>query len=260
MAISGDPSLAPLLFFGRVMHARLRPRRNIFSYRVFFVRMAVQALDKAGGPLFSLDRFNLFSVHRRDYGPRDGSSLESWIRNLLQREGITTADGAIWLQTFPRVLGYVFNPVSFWLCLDNSNQLRAALCEVNNTFGEHHTYLISHPDQRPILPTDSLRAAKVFHVSPFCEVKGQYRFSFEPDAKRALFRIDYDDEDGMLLLTSVSGAAQPLGTRSLLWAFFAYPLMTLGVIARIHWQALRLWMKRVPFFSKPVPPVERVTR
>lgn len=260
MAGGADRGLDPLIFFGRVMHARLRPRRNVFSYRVFFIRVAVNAIEKLQRPLFSVDRFNVFSFRRRDYGPRDGSNLEHWIREVLAREGLNSADGEVWLQTFPRVLGYVFNPVSFWLCHDRAGELRAVLCEVNNTFGEHHYYLISHADQRAIQRTDSLTARKVFHVSPFCEVKGQYRFSFEPKIDGSLMRIDYDDLDGALLLTSVSGAGQRLRTSHLCRSFFAYPWMTLAVIARIHWQALRLWMKRVPFFSKPVPPVERVTR
>lgn len=260
MANGGHDGLKPLLFFGRVMHARLRPRKHVFSYRVFFIRARVDALHQLRGPLFAVDGFNVFSLRLRDYGARDGTDLEQWIRELLRRERITQADGEVWLQTFPRVLGYVFNPVSFWLCFDRSRQLRAVLCEVNNTFGEHHYYLLSHEDQRPIDVSDALLARKVFHVSPFCEIKGQYRFGFNPDVTGSLFRIDYDDSDGMLLLTSVSGTGEPMRTGRLAWAFIAYPWMTLGVIARIHWQALRLWVKRVPFFSKPLPPVERITR
>ena len=148
--------MLPLLFFGEVMHSRLRPRRNRFVYRVFFLRVRVDRLDTLRGPLFSLDRWNLFSLHRRDHGARDESELEPWIRGLLAHEGLDSADGEIWLQTFPRMLGYVFNPVSFWLCHDRAGALRTVLCEVNNTFGERHNYLLAHPDQRPILPGDRL--------------------------------------------------------------------------------------------------------
>jgi DUF1365 family protein len=248
------------LFFGNVMHSRLRPRRNRFRYRVFFLRVPVDRPEALERPLLSVERFNLFSFHRGDHGPRDGSALEPWIRALLAREGIDSADGEIWLQTFPRVLGYVFNPVSFWLCHDRAGALRAVLCEVNNTFGEHHNYLLAHPDHRPIVDGDRLAARKVFHVSPFCEVRGGYRFRFQFREGACAVRIDYHDADGLLLATAVSGRPAPLGTRNLLRAFVLYPWMTLGVILRIHWQALRLWLKGVPFHAKPFPPSEETTR
>jgi len=250
----------PQLFFGHVMHARLRPKRNVFSYRVFFLRFSVTRLDGLERPLFSVDRLNLFSFHRRDHGPRDGSDLERWIRLLLEREGLRRADGEIWLQAFPRVLGYVFNPVSFWFCHDRAGRLRAVLCEVNNTFGEHHNYLLAHRDERPIEPGDVLAARKVFHVSPFCEVTGAYRFRFALDPAATRVRIDYDDPAGKLLVTSVSGRARPLTSARLAAAFVLYPWMTAAVIARIHWQALRLWLKGVRFVSKPTPPVQETTR
>lgn len=252
--------MRPLLFFGQVMHSRLRPRRNRFVYRVFFVRVRIDCIEALRGPLFSLDRWNLFSLHWRDHGARDGSELEPWIRRLLAREGLDSADGEIWLQTFPRMLGYVFNPVSFWLCHDRAGALRAVLCEVSNTFGEHHNYLLVHPDQRPILPGDRLTARKVFHVSPFCEVEGRYRFQFDLDGGTCAVRIDYDDARGPLLATAVRGRSQALTTRGLVRAFFGYPWMTLAVILRIHWQALRLWAKGVPFFTRPLPPVQETTR
>jgi hypothetical protein len=260
MAVGGIGGIAPLIFFGRVMHARLRPKSNVFSYRVWFLRVPLSALDRLRGPLFSIDRPNLFSLRTRDLGPRDGSPWLPWIRALLAENGIDAADGEVWLQCFPRVLGYAFNPVSFWLCHDRAGGLRAVLCEVNNTFGEHHNYLLAHPDQRPIVPGDELAARKVFHVSPFCAVSGGYRFRFETDPAATRVRIDYDDPQGRMLITTVSGAARPVATAALLRAFFAYPWMTAGVIARIHWQALRLWLKGVPFFSKPLPPVRETTR
>lgn len=252
--------MSALLFSGRVMHHRVRPTRHRFSYRVFFIRFRLDRMDALAGPLLSVDRHNLFSVRAADYGPRDGSNLQHWIRALLWREGIAAADGEIWLQTFPRVLGYVFNPVSFWLCHDRQGALRAVLAEVNNTFGEHHHYLLAHSDGRPIAADDELSARKVFHVSPFFEVRGTYRFRFRADPGDSLFRIDYEDERGKLLYTTISGRAQPLTTGALAKAFVRRPLMTVGVIARIHYQALRLWLKRVEFFSKPLPPAHELTR
>lgn len=248
------------IFFGRVMHARLRPRRNAFSYRVFFLRFPVDRTDALRHPLFSVNRWNLFSFHFRDHGARDGSAPGPWIRELLGREGIDQADGEIWLQAFPRMLGYVFNPVSFWLCHDRAGALRSVVCEVNNTFGEHHCYLLAHPDQRPIQTGESLAARKVFHVSPFCEVKGSYAFRFRVGEDASHIGIDYRDPHGALLLTSVWGEGRPFGTGSLLRAFFLYPWMTFGIIARIHYQALKLWWKGVPFFTKPAPPEQELSR
>jgi uncharacterized protein len=241
----------PLLFFGEVMHSRLRPRRNRFVYRVFFLSLRVDQIDALRGPLFSVDRWNLFSLHRRDHGARDGSELEPWIRGLLAREGLDRTDGPIWLQTFPRVLGYVFNPVSFWLCHDRAGGLRAVLCQVRNTFGEHHNYLLAHCDQRPILRGERLTARKVFHVSPFCEIDGCYRFRFALDRGACAIRIDYDDTHGPLLVTSLRGRGEAMTTRSLARAFAYYPWMTLAVIPRIHWQALRLWLKGCRFRPHP---------
>lgn len=252
--------MSALLFSGRVMHYRVRPTRHRFNYRVFFIRFSLDQMESLQGALFSLNGSNLFSLRVADYGPRDGSDLRPWIRALLTREGLPFADGEIWLQTFPRVLGYAFNPVSFWLCHDRTGALRAVLAEVNNTFGEYHHYLLSHRDGRPIMAGDELTARKVFHVSPFIDVRGTYRFRFRTDPTDSLFRIDYEDGTGTLLYTTISGQAEPLSSRALALAFARGPLMTLGVMARIHYQALRLWLKRVEFFAKPTPPARDLTR
>jgi hypothetical protein len=250
---------APQICFGQVMHRRLRPAENRFVYGVFYLRVPVDDVRSLARPLLSVNRWNLLSFHERDHGPRDGSALEPWIRALLARHGVA-ADGEIVLQAFPRVLGYVFNPVSFWLCHDRTGALRAVLAEVNNTFGESHNYLIARPDGGPIGEVDWLEARKVFHVSPFCRVEGRYRFLFGGQGRRNLARIDYHDGEGRLLVTSIAGEAEPLTTRALLRAFLLHPWMTVGVVLRIHWQALRLWLKRVPFFAKPLPPAEETTR
>lgn len=250
----------PRLYLGRVIHRRLRPAANRFSYRVFYLGVPLSRVEALENRWFSVNRANLFSLRFADYGAQDGSHPLAWIRGLLADAGIDRADGEIWLQTFPRVLGYVFNPVSFWYCEDREGGVRAILCEVNNTFGERHRYLLAHADGRPIRRGETLGARKVFHVSPFNPVSGEYRFRFEMPGERSLARIDYCDADGDILHTSISGTAVPYSSAALLRAFFGYPWMTVGVIARIHWQALRLLGKRVPFFSKPVPPGDYVTR
>jgi uncharacterized protein len=260
-------SNSPQLCIGKVYHKRLRPALHAFTYGVYFLRLPLRALQhspiKLG--LFSHNRFNLLSFWDRDHG--DGQQpLLNWIDALLKAEGIADADGEIWLQTFPRVLGYVFNPVSFWFCHNQQGQLRAVLAEVSNTFGERHSYLLDTGS----LITDGaeLTARKIFHVSPFCAVEGSYRCRFirtlqesgDKQGERTVARIDYDDDAGPLLLTSISGSAHVLSNAVIAQVFFFYPLMTFGVMAKIHWQALRLWLKRVPFFSKPIPPTQEISR
>jgi DUF1365 family protein len=259
-AVSRLPD-GPRLLFGRVAHFRKRPARHGFAYPVFALRVPLSAIDRLAGPFFGVDRFNLFSFMRRDFGPRDGGALEPWARAILAGGGLAAAaDGEIVLQAFPRMLGYVFNPIGLWYCHDRAGQLRAVICEVANTFGERHNYLVSHPDRRPILASDWLTAPKVFHVSPFCAIEGKYRFHFSSRGGSHVARIDYHDRDGPLLVTAISGDEAEVTSARLLRTFFAYPLMTLGVIARIHWHAIRLWAKRVPWFAKPDPPLQETTR
>lgn len=258
MAIMNSAALS--VIHGSVMHRRLRPARNQFTYGAFSLALPLSRLAELPALGIALNRRALVSFYDRDHGERDGSPLESWMRKLLATEGVR-AEGEIVLYAFPRMLGFVFNPVSFWVCHDREQNVRAVLCEVCNTFGEQHNYLLAHADGRPLLSGETLRARKVFHVSPFCEVKGDYRFRFHFSPERWLARIDYDDERGETLLeTSVSGSAEPLSrdvVRRLLWR---YRWFTLGVLARIHWQAARLWVKRVPYVAKPQPPLQRTTR
>lgn len=271
------------LCFGQVRHARMRPVLHAFNYGVYFLRLPLRTLaeqaqsEKSGDSrsastsggkhawFFSRNRFNILSFRDNDYG--DGKQpLINWIDNLLQQEGLTDVDGEIWLQTFPRVLGYVFNPVSFWFCHDRNGALRAILAEVSNTFGERHCYLLDTGDTMRY--GVELRARKIFHVSPFCQIDGDYHFRFmradrsmrQQTSERHIACIDYHDAQGLLIQTSISGTSQPLSTRLIAKAFFLYPFMTFGVIAKIHLQALKLWIKRVPFFRKPPPPSCDISR
>jgi DUF1365 family protein len=258
------------LFVGEVLHRRVKPVANAFRYRVFFLKFPLHRMAELSNAVFSVNRFNLLSFHHADHG--DGGDPLAWVRALLAREGVADADGEVWLQCFPRVLGYVFNPVSFWYCHRADGALRAVVAEVNNTFGERHCYLLEsrrggtsgaaepRAPAPAIKPGQLLIAPKVFHVSPFCAIEGGYRFRFIEGDARTVARIDHHDSAGDLLHTSVSGAARRFSAGSLLAAFFGHPLMTFGVVARIHWQALRLWCKRVPFHRKPTLPSEFVTR
>jgi DUF1365 family protein len=241
---------------GVVRHRRLRPAGHAFEYPTYFLMLPLRSLREQTVPALARNRFGLLSFHDRDHGDGRGDVL-AWLDQLLGSEGIDDADGEVWLHTYPRVLGYVFKPVSFWYCERRDGTLTAVVVEVNNTFGERHCYLLAGPE---LAFGREMQARKVFHVSPFCAVQGRYRFRFMRTAQRTVARVDHDDEIGPLLQTSVSGHLQPLTPSSMRGAFFGTPLMTLGVMVRIHWHALRLWLKRVPFFSKPAPPQAFITR
>jgi uncharacterized protein len=257
-----------LLGLGEVRHTRLRPARNSFVYPTYFLMLPMRRLAGHPAPALRRNRFGLISFHDRDHGDGGDDAL-AWVDALLLREGIRDADGEVWLHCYPRVLGLTFKPVSFWYCHRADSSLAAIVVEVNNTFGERHCYLLTGAAEGGLAYGRELRATKVFHVSPFCRVAGGYRFRFmrtdwpaaPPGGRgRTVARIDHDDADGALLQTSVSGELAPLTPERVRAAFFGMPMMTAGVIARIHWQALRLWLKHVPFFRKPEPPAEPVTR
>jgi DUF1365 family protein len=252
--------LAPSVGFGHVVHHRHGPRRHHFIYPVAFLRMPLDAWERVRVPLLGVDRRGLFSLRRDDHGGRDGGDLEAWMRALLARHGLAQAcDGRIVLQTFPRMFGYVFNPVSFWFCHDRDGALRAVLAEVNNTFGEHHSYLVAHPDGAPIRDGDRFAARKCFHVSPFFPVEGEYHFRFVMAEGRSRVHVVLCSGEARRLSTVLDGQLEPLSGAALRRWLWRFPVMTLGVMARIHVQAFHLWRKRLPFFRKPLPPAEEVT-
>lgn len=251
-----------LIGFGQVRHTRLRPQRNAFVYPTYFLMLPMRALRAQGPGELARNRRAALAFHDRDHGDGRADSL-AWLDEVLQANGVSDATGEAWLHTYPRVLGYAFKPVSFWYCHRPDGSLRAVLVEVNNTFGERHCYLLDEP--RYGVPCE---ASKVFHVSPFCPVRGRYRFVFmrterADQAPRTVVRIDYFDDESpcapALLNTSVSGELQALTPATLRQALWSHPAMTLGVIARIHWQALRLWLRRTPFFRQPPAPAQLVT-
>jgi len=254
--------VGPMLGFGQVRHARLKPQAHAFAYPTYFLMLPMRHLHAHGGGALALNRRAALSFHDADHGDgrsaAEGGSL-AWLLELLAREGINDADGEVWLHCYPRVLGYAFKPVSFWYCHGSDHRLRAIVVEVNNTFGERHCYLLPTP-QWGVEQT----ASKVFHVSPFCHIEGVYRFRFmrtqRASGERTVVRIDHDDAQGPLLQTSVSGQLEPVSAHSLRRAILQFPLMTWGVIARIHWQALKLWWQRIPYVPKPQRPSQFVTR
>ncbi|WP_109478903.1 DUF1365 domain-containing protein [Paraburkholderia sp. C35] len=251
---------AAWLMCGHVMHERLRPVRHRFVYPVFCVRVDLARLDALRGWWFGIDRLRPLSLMTRDYGACDGTPLHAWMRAQLADAGIDLDGGTIWLQTFPRVFGYAFNPVSFWLCHDRDGNLRALLAEVRNTFGQRHSYLLKARDNGPIDANTELDCTKRLHVSPFCSVEGHYAFCIRESASGSAISIDYHDHQGLLIRTAISLDRRPLTRTRALRALARQPLLTIGVIVRIHWQALRLWLRKVPFYgSQPPSPHSRPT-
>ena len=228
--------------FGQVRHTRVRPKRHAFAYATYFLMLPMRQMVREGGGALPMNRRGLISFHDADHGDGRGADQGgalAWLDELLQREGITDARGEVWLHCFPRVLGHTFKPVSFWYCHREDGSLRAILVEVNNTFGERHCYLLNQPAYGR-----ELQAPKVFHVSPFCAVQGQYRFRFmrtEGERPRTVARIDHDDVSGPLIQTSVSGELTPLTRGQLMRAFWRYPMLTWGVVFRPMRSFLKSW-------------------
>lgn len=250
------------LIAATVVHERTRPAKHRFSYPLFCLRLDVERLHELPvatngwlhiDPQTHWQRLRPFTLHTCDYGARDGIALAAWARAQAAAAGVNLLPGAsrIELQTFPRLFGFVFNPVSFWFCRDEHDALRVLIAEVNNTFGEHHFYVVTSEDRGAIGTDTVLTCRKAMHVSPFCEVRGRYRFRVTAGRTARRVDVDYYDGEQLLIATRIAGHAVALDGAVLRAQLWRFPLMTFGVVARIHWQALRLWLKRVPWFRKP---------
>ena len=239
--------LEPQIFTSKVMHKRLFPKENSFTYGVYYLALPLSQIDKAP------KKWTL-SFHEKDHGPRDGSKLENWIREILKNHNpaLDSITQEIILIAMPQIFGYVFNPVSFWLCLDKKKHIRAVLSEVNNTFGETHSYLCVKPGLKIIQKDDWLTTDKLFHVSPFLEREGEYKFRFALTQKKLGIWIDYyDAKEEKKLITSLIGDFSPMTKRNLRKAFWKHPLITLKTIWLIHWQAVKIVSKKIKYVPKP---------
>jgi uncharacterized protein len=246
-----------MLMTGKVIHKRLLPKNHAFHYGIYYVALP---LSKLGDMSLPYNRFGILSFYDKDHGALDGGNLENWARNILKQNHIK-ADGEITLICMPRVLGYVFNPVSFWLCQDKEGQLKAVLCEVHNTFGEQHTYLCTHQDNRTITGLSPLFAKKLFHVSPFLAREGQYEFRFDIQDNSLNIVINFHNETGhKQLVTALTGDLQSLNRKRLRYAFWRYPLITFKGILMIHWHALKLVLKGIKYISKPKQMHQKISK
>ncbi|WP_116134700.1 DUF1365 domain-containing protein [Tropicimonas sp. IMCC34043] len=249
---------APGHLIGNTTHVRQGAQRHSFSHAVDYV--LIDPEERQGPRLFSRNRRNLLAVFDRDHGgpPRGGRGAD-WAWEVLSAAGLQRgADSRLMLLTQPRFLGYVFNPVSFWLRFEG-DALIAVIAEVNNTFGDRHCYLCALPEFAAITPGDRIVAHKVFHVSPFQEIAGDYTFSFAFPDNRVAIRIDLTNGPETLIAT-LSGRIVPLTERSVLGALVRRPFGAARTIALIYWQALRLKLKGARYRTRPEPPIEEITR
>jgi DUF1365 family protein len=243
---------------GQTYHGRKGDVENGFRYSVDYVLMDAEADLRTPG-LFARNGRGLTSLHDVDHGGAPGVGQGAvWVRDVLEQHqigGVTTIE----LLAQPRMLGHVFNPVSFWLCRRDDGALITVIAEVSNTFGDRHSYLCHHSDLRPIHASDQLTATKIFHVSPFQPVEGGYTFRFDITSERIGIWIDYARGDGGLIAT-LTGKRVPLTNATVLKSALRRPLGARRVLALIHWQALKLWWKGARYRARPVPPAEEVTR
>ena len=254
----GEGKWRSRLYVGSVFHRRLRPKRHELRYGVFYMLLDLDELEALDRNLtgFGHNRFAPVSFHDRDHGAGDGRPLRQWIEGQLQRAGLSAEGGRIELLTLPRILGFTFNPLSIWFCRDKSDRLIAVLYEVNNTFGDRHSYLIPvHGDEEHL----EQRCDKAFYVSPFIDVAGDYHFRLIPPGARFSLTIRESDGDGVLLTASFAGKAEVLSARRLALMLLRFPLLTLKVIAGIHWEALKLLAKGMRFKARPAAPASPVT-
>ena len=204
---------------------------------------------------FSHNQWNIFSFFDKDHGPRDGTPLRPWVEKAARDKNIDLSGGKIFLLTFPRVFGYVFNPLSVYFCFDAQGMLRGVLHQVKNTFGDQHGYFL------PVESPDHIRqeCQKVFHVSPFIEMECMYKFRFEVPEEHLNFAIHQFNQSGKMLTATWDGERQHLTDGAVLKTLITHPLLTVKIIVGIHWEALRLWMKGARYIPRPPPPAHDVS-
>ena len=241
------------------MHKRLVPKVNQFIYEVFYICCDIAKINNLSKKIFSINKFNLFSFYEKDYGPKDGSSIENWAWNILKNQQIDNKINKIFLFTHPRVLGYVFNPASFFFCLNQEEKLQAVIVQVNNTFNETPRYLIFNKDGSAIGHNQWFEADKEFHVSPFFERKGFYKFRFIFEQNKIAVWIDYFTDEKTLLTSVILKKQVDFDDLNLILAFIKIPFMTLKVIILIHIQALKIVFKKIKYISKPEQKNSKIT-
>ena len=237
-------------YVGKIRHQRMRPERHAFSYRVFWAFIDIDQRRAIGNRsrLLSFNKWNIFSFHDKDHGPRDGSDLRAWIEQIHIGTGLEL--GKVSLLCFPRILGFVFNPLSMWFCHDASGKIVSIVYEVRNTFGEGHSYIMRVDDPQKIRHTWDKR----LFVSPFIDMDATYNFRVSQPDEHLKVSVRESDSQGHLFSAVMAGTRVPATNRTLIRLFVSHPLMTFKVVGAIHVEAFRLWRKKTPYRSRPAAP------
>ena len=237
------------IYTGKVIHRRFKPKEHYFKYSVFSLLIDLDEIEDIQKEIsiFSYNKFNIISFFEKDHGERDSSSLKNWVYSNLKTLGIEE-EVKIKLLCYPRIFGYVFNPLSIFFVYDKNSKLIAILYEVKNTFGEQHTYVFKTNDEKVI----QNNCKKQFYVSPFIEMNCDYSFKILKPEEQLSVVINQSDEEGKLLFASQDGTAREFNNKNLIISFLSHPLMSFKVIAAIHYEAFKLWIKRIKLVTKKI--------
>ena len=246
------------IYSGNVVHKRFKPKVHYFKYKVFSLLIDLSEIESMEKNLkiFSFNKFNIISFYNKDHGARDGSSIKDWVINNLKKNNIDTNDIKIKLLCYPRIFGYVFNPLSVFYIYDKNLNLISILYEVKNTFGEQHTYIFKTGIRHNLLQH---MCKKKFHVSPFIEMNCIYFFRLLKPGNKISVIIDQNDEDGKILYASQDGVKSDLTNVNLIKSYLKHPLMTFKIILAIHFEAFRIWTKGIKFIKKKIKIKNNIT-
>mgnify|MGYP001384309104 CR=1 FL=1 len=246
------------IYNGTVIHKRFKPKTHFFKYNVFSLLIDLSELDYLNNKIkfFSCNKFNLVSFYEKDHGNRDGSSLVSWVKKNLEDNNIDTEKVKIKLLCYPRILGYVFNPLSVFYIYNENEKLVSILYEVKNTFGEQHTYIFKVDNDQNLYQHNCL---KKFHVSPFIEMNCKYFFRLLKPGEKISVIIDQYQTDEKILYASQDGQRVDFNTKELIKSYFKHPLMTFKIILAIHFEAFKLWVKGIKFIKKKIKIKNNIT-
>jgi uncharacterized protein len=246
------------IYNGQVIHKRFKPKVHYFKYKVFSLLLdlsELEILDKKVN-FFSFNKFNLISFYEKDHGERDGSSLKLWVQKNLEKNDIREKDIKIKILCYPRIFGFVFNPLSVFYVYNLEGQLISILYEVKNTFGEQHTYIFKVLKDSNLIQNN---CSKKFHVSPFIEMNCNYFFRLlKPGNKISVIIDQYDSED-KILYASQDGIRSDFNTKQLIKSYLKHPIMTFKIIIAIHYEAFKLWVKGIKFIKKKIKIKNNIT-
>ena len=245
------------IYTGKVIHKRFKPKEHYFKYNVFSLLIDLNELEEINKYIkfFSYNKFNIISFYDKDHGDRDGSSIKLWVKKNLKNIGIMTEDIRIKLLCYPRIFGYVFNPLSTYFIYNKHSELISIFYEVKNTFGEQHTYIFKAQDEKTV----QNKCKKKFYVSPFIEMDCEYHFKTLNPREQLSVVINQNDKDGKLLFASQDGISKDFNNKNLILSYLTHPLMTFKIIGAIHYEAFKLWAKRIKLIAKKIKLKNNIT-